>query len=97
MSMLFGFLFCLLFYPIYFEKYYCYITYVIILILFFFFIKKNKYIFLLYFINFLTFTVISSYVAYRPFFLTKSEQDEYLVTLENNAKMNQKLQKISFV
>lgn len=70
----FGTIFCLFFYPIYFEKYYCYLTYLIVIFLIIFLIKKKKYLLTIYSINILLCTSIFSYGAYRSFFLTKQEQ-----------------------
>lgn len=75
-SIICGFLLCLLFYPIYFEEYYCYFTYLAIFILIIYLLKNKKIVYIVYLLNFLLFTSIFSYLAYRPFFLTKSEQKE---------------------
>ena len=55
-SIICGFLLCLLFYPIYFEECYYYFTYFIIFILIIFLLKKKKFIYIVYLINFLVFT-----------------------------------------
>ena len=85
-SIFFGFWLCFWFFPIYFEECYYYFTYFIIFILIIFLLKKKKFIYIVYLINFLVFTAITSYLFYKPNFLTKKEQKEIYNTIKKQCE-----------
>ena len=81
-SSILGTVLCLIFYPLYFESYYCYFTTIILLIVFILLFVQKKYLIIIYMVNFLVFTGIFSYGTYKAFFDSSFSEKEKIKTVE---------------